>query len=383
MAVPRTAVELWDAARTQRLGRDWDVETHATREWNSPGMAEVTVDNDHPMALAARQVPAAVLRVLVDGREFVGGRVSSVRGTQGPNGRVSITAVGWMTELNYLYAWPVPLPYGDPQLMNALQYPPAAWSAAGPIETVVKTLVSANVARRNHPFVVMSSDGRGANITLTARLVPIMDVISNPMDYSGLVWGVTQAADGALEFDAQDPVTHRLALDTQGVVSDLSWEVTAPKATMGLGAGGGAGLARGYSMVTMADDALWHRETFVDASGIQPSDTFPMAQVNIAVGDKVTMDLREQAARTSLQFDLQETIGFAYRAPYEVGDLVTVDLGGGWVATDRIVSAELSVTTDEGVVITPTVGGVKDTPDDRVARAMRSTRVGLRVRQAG
>jgi hypothetical protein len=79
-----------------------------------------------------------------------------------------------------------------------------------------------------------------------------------------------------------------------------------------------------------------------------------------------------------MDLDVVDVPGFSYRAPYEVGDIVQVNLAPGWTVSDRVTSVTVTTAAEAGILFKPVVGGLDSSPDKQIAAAFRSMSARIR-----
>jgi hypothetical protein len=293
-----------------------------------------------------------------------------------------ITAVGWWDLLNRTIGYPIPTAGLEAQTKDY-------WRMTAPVETAMKALVQQNlVDRRGFPVHIPATQGRGPSKLLLVRMHTLLERAKDMLDGSGLVWTLTHTGDldghpEPLVFDAAPPTVHQAPLDYRGAVVGGDWELAAPGLTCAVIGGWGEGAARKFVVVSTSEDAdMWAVEGFVDARDIQPApgDTPPVteADATAALLARGQEKLDEAASTVGMDLDVVDVPGFSYRAPYEVGDIVQVNLAPGWTVSDRVTSVTVTTAAEAGILFKPVVGGFDSSPDKQIAAAFRSMSARIR-----
>jgi hypothetical protein len=155
------------------------------------------------------------------------------------------------------------------------------------------------------------------------------------------------------------------------VVQSWSWSNIDATATHVVAGGAGEGTARTFRDVK--DTALQGAqndiiELFQDA---RDADT---AAVTLS---RAQEGLDENAPKSGFSIQLSETEHFQYgKDGLVVGALVTVGIGLV-TRTDILRECTLSYTRDEGLVTTPTVGDIQDSPDRTIANFLARLKKGI------
>jgi hypothetical protein len=317
-------------------------------------VVEIAGELDAEIAAAFEDPGVRVVVTLRGTVIFSGGR-QSVRWV-GPESAPTLTptCVDDYLILTGILAWPIPA--------NALTAQSTArWTATGPLETVVKSLITANVAaaRLNLPVTVEATQGRGPTVTISARMQPLSDYIQPLLDQHNVGLRVRQSGSGLL-VSYVVPATYPEVLSEVGgqIVRD-QWEIVETNAsvTRVIVGGQGEGTAREFVQRTnsTAETAMaWKRELFADAR-----DTNVTGELQ-ARGDTA---LAEGGPKLSARVPLQETSEFRCYGSggLKPGDLVNIDLmGRQWTDTVR----QITTTWDaqSGLLVEPVAGGLDNTP---------------------
>lgn len=306
--------------------------------------------------------PGARITVELEDEQVFSGPLRAWSGT-GPNaeGMLTFTVDGDERLLWNLLGYPVPT--------NAAETQPAKEDArTGPAETVVKGLVTANVARWGRPYTVAPDLGRGGTVTVALRMMPLAEKLLPAIDRAGI--GVTVRQVGAgLVVDCYAPKLFPLNLSEDGgMVRDYSPSFTPPTATRAIIGGPNTGTSREFkSYVDTAREAKYGDviEIFVDAA-----DQTLAADI-IAKGKAAVDEARE---KYGIQITLDETSVFRYGGPdgIHVGDTVAAEPAGGVPPVTAVVrGADLTFDRDNGYRADFTVGDEDpDNPDQIVSETL-------------
>lgn len=248
----------------------------------------------------------------------------------------------------------------------------------GPAETVVKTFMAAAAARTSRPVTIAPDLGRGATITVQARMDKGIDVFYPLVDQAGI--GVTVRQVGAgLVLDCYEPADAPINLsEAGGTLTELGWSQRLPtitRAVLGADGDGTARVFREYIDTALESDLNDVMETFVDGRDLKHTDP----------GFEAAALARMQAAvaaggiRSGISVTLAETDTLRYGGPNgrHVGDRVVATVAEGLTVTDVLRSATLTWSKG-GEAVTPVVGGRDDDPDttfaDSIAALARAQR---------
>lgn len=355
----------------------------ATPRHNQKPTASIALAGDDPKLA---KLAADGARVVIHYRDeyLLGGRVTLQSG-QGSAARRVVTfevADDWRILANVL-GWQVPgaTLAGQSGAEHAVYI--------GPAETVVKTILTANLDRLSAAFaapVTIAADlGRGATITVRARMDALADVLFPLVDQAGIGVRIRQTLAG-LQVDCYTPTDWPLLLSEDGgTLVSSSWSRQFPTITRVVLAADGEGTARTYAgpYINAAAEAQIGEpiEVLVDARDLKHTDPSFAA----LAAARAAETLAAGAAKAGLSLELTETDTWRYGGTgVHVGDRVTVELAPGTPpVTDVLRSATLSWTTDEGAQVAPVVGERTDDPDTALVRAIAALGRKVRTLQAG
>lgn len=331
------------------------------------GTMELVVSSDY-RKLPILSSPGARLTVDYRDEQIFSGPIRLTSG-KGPrtSGLVTITGEDDLRLLWRLFGYSTPANPIDTQ-------PNKEDKRSGPAESVIKAFINANKGRLNQPITVAPDLGRGANIEVSIRMLPLADKIIPALDAAGIGITVRQTSTGLL-VDTYVPRTYpRNLSEDGGTIVDWEWSQEAPTATRAIIGGPDVGTSRQFKQVIdTAREALYGDviEMFVDASSIE------IASEILAAG---TAALAEAGPKSGLRVSLSESSIFAYGgiSGVHVGDKVSLDIGTGTSITDVLREAELSFTRGEGFQAIPTVGEITADPDKKLAQILTQITRGLR-----
>lgn len=323
--------------------------------FKAAGVCRVDIAGDLDAEIAAAfEDPSARVVVTLRGVVIFSGQRQSARWV-GPEKAptLTVTCVDDYSVLTGILAWPIPA--------NALNAQSTArWTTTAVLETAVKALVTANVAaaRLNLPVTVETTAGRGASVTISARMQPLSDYIQPLLDQYNKGLKVRQSGAGLLVSWVEPASYPETMSEIGGQIVPDAWELeeTNPLATRVIVGGQGEGTAREFvqrTNTTVETAVAWKREAFIDAR-----DTNVTAELN-ARGDAA---LVEGGAKLSARVPLQETPEFQCYTDGGVkpGDLVPIELmGRSWTATIRQVTTMWD--TQNGLLVEPIAGDLDNT----------------------
>lgn len=373
--MPDVSVELCDKA-FNRLGWLNDhAQLTANYRHNRRSAATITLAADH---IRVPQLMAAGARVVItytpDGGApmHLSGRIGSVQ-AQGPRGASTVVATVLGDWVDEVLAWPIP---GAPlSAQDTADY----WVGSGAAETVIKAIVGANGSRIGKPWTMATDLGRGSTVKISARMVPLSDVVEPAAEAGGIGVRMAQVPGGStIVVDAYvgaDRTTRVLSEDS-GSVTAWSLTVNAPTGTdsvVGLD-----GELKGRNFVHAAnpvDRAAWGAfEVFIDARDLS------VGGEGIKRGEDVLMT--EMAPTYALVATLSETPTWRAGVNLNLGDLVAISPFPGITYTERVRELVVTSSPADGIVAQPVVGDPDATDPTRatvarvraIARAVRNLR---------
>lgn len=338
-----------------------------TLRHNALSTVNFAVSSDHHLA---GDLLTAGTRLVLDynGNFAVSGQVRS-KAAKGPNSAAEISCTV-VDDLRILQNLGMPNPTG-PQAEGSMPSQgadTAYYKATGTAEDIVKDVASKNlVTRLGLPVTFGTNLHRGTTPTggVQLRFHPMSDKLLPMADANGIGVTVRQSGAGFL-LDVYTPTTYPQVLtEASGVITDWSWSQSDPEATRVVSGGQGEGTARVFRyLIDDAREAEYNDiiEIFRDARD---------ADSNTVLDARAQETLNDGAPRHGLSLTLAETDTFRYGDTFQVGDIVTANVGG-LLITDVLREVTFTYTTDEGVDVTPSVGDPSvDEPDAQIAAAIR------------
>lgn len=251
---------------------------------------------------------------------------------------LEVSGTGALSFLGGVLAWP------DPAATLGTQ--PIRYLASGPAETVLRTVILANVVtRRGNALTIPATGGRGSSIELKERFTNLLEVVTKGARLGGIgirmgLKNTTNATRAALtaEFYVPTDKSVRVRLSHKvGTLAEWRYSDDAPTGTRAIVAGSGAGTDRAIvSVVDAPAEAAWgwSEEIFVDARGAADGGTVQMAQDGRAALD-------DEASQSSFELSSTEALGMQYGTHFTIGDLVTVELLTGLSSVERLNAVQL------------------------------------------
>lgn len=335
--------------------------------WNGVSTAFFVVDDDDE-ALPAILAEGARCDVWNGDVHEFRGWIGATPGA-GPIGHVTVYVEEFTQSLNEWQGWPVPSAAFDAQVEDHREY-------TGPLETVVKSAISENVARIGGAadWVVTPSTGRGPDSKIIFRFDFLGDLLWQPLKEARLGL-VLSYPDDVTTLDLRTPQTVGGELDvSSGRIDGFDFSRRGATSTRALIGGRGEGAERELlELVDTARETALGRviETWGDArNNDEGADLTPEAQALIDEG----------VATTSISMELTEQPGFKFHSTYEVGDIVPVKIGD-LESTEVITRVLVKDDPDSGITVTPTVGDV--ITDEIQVLANQLSRLQKRARSQG
>lgn len=230
----------------------------------------------------------------------------------------------------------------------------------GAAETVIKGYVAANIgptapaARKVPNLSVQQDQGRGTNVTGSARFETLYELVSGFADLAGLGFTIEQLGTG-LEFQVFEPVdrsgTVRLDLDN-GRLTKSEYSYSQPKTTRTIVGGDGDGSSRVFLERSSGDsldaEDAWNRriEKFIDQSST--TDTAKLQQA----GDEVLTKDGKTVVSVSISPSDDQTMRFG--EDWGLGDKVSCVVGSTELTS--VVTEVGLIVSEDGVRLGATVG---------------------------
>ena len=233
------------------------------------------------------------------------------------------------------------LVYPNPALPGASQTSDAYYKRSGPAETVIRDMVHANAgagaitARRVDGFTVASSQGRGSTVSTNLRYKNLLEEARALGRLGGVTFDAVQEQDARIVFRFRVPVDRSRSVrftDRNGGVTDGSYSLAAPTATVVLVAGQGEGTAR--NIIERSRATTWGRrvESFKDQRDTDDADELEQSAIE---------QLDDGEAGAGASFTVAESPGLIYGVDYRLGDTVSVELGAATIS-EPVRAVELS-----------------------------------------
>lgn len=337
---------------------------------NNPLQAEVSVrhndistctfdlDEDHEYAEALSTPGTRVLVEYLQGvaaRRLMSGVVAVEGNRDGRIGVLSFSVVDDKSLFWTLLGWPNPTGTIEQQGDESAYY-----RSTGPAETVVKDLVNKNKGRIYLPVTVAPNQARGGDVDVQIRMHPLAERMLPAVDLAGVGIDCWQSGSGVRvdvyvpeDQSERDPLT-----EASGVVLQGTWSQEPPTCTRVVVAGPGEGKARKFLVMPQTLPSPLEQqwgvsiEAEVDARDLDEASSTLTADMQ----RRGQTALDEGASRVSVQATLQEIPGFEFGDGYSLGDIVPVQLIGAPVIKERVRAVNFSLTKDDGLVVTPTIG---------------------------
>lgn len=342
---------------------------------NRRGQATIVVPADH---VRAAQLLEPGGRVVVTYRPDGGtpmtlsGEIGTVQ-AQGPRRSSTLVVTVRGDWVDRVLAWPVP---GASLGSQSVAY----WTATGPAETVVKSVITANaLTRLALPWIVATNLGRGSTVSISARMVPLSDVVEAAADLGGIGVRVAQPS-GAVKIGVDCYVgtdrTARVLSEDTGAITAWSLTANAPTATRAVVGLQGEAEEREFTAVHNADaESAWAKiETFIDARDLDDG-----ADGALRGADK----LAEAGPTLGLSVTLAETDAWRVGRNLHLGDLVTVAPIPGVLSVERVTEIRLSYSSEDGLRVEPILGNPDSAePERALASTIRQIATAIRTLRA-
>lgn len=322
--------------------------------FKAAGTAVVSLagEDDSEMA-AAFEDPGCRIVVTLRGKVIFSGRRASIHWV-GPGAAPTVTGtfVDDYAILTGILAWPIP---ANPLTTQST----ARWTGTGALETVVKNLITANVAagRLDLPVTVETTAGRGPTVTISARMQPLSDYIQPLLDANNVGLRIRQSGAGlAVTYVA--PTTYPETLsEVGGQIVRGGWELeeSSPTITRTIVGGQGEGTAREFVYVihSTAESTLgWKLEAFVDArdTNVTGELTDRATQSNTAGDEKLTARIPLQETAEFRCYSGSDGLMPGHQVPIEL-------MGRTW--TDTITQITTTWDASNGLLVEPVAGGLE------------------------
>jgi len=328
---------------------------------NATPTAEFVLDDDDP-ALAAVTAEGARCAYWFRGVEWFRGRISATPGT-GPLGSTTARVEGDFRKLWDWQGWPKPTAAITAQDVEYARY-------TGTSEDVFKAALAANFTRLGVPWSAAASLARGSTARADFRFHPLAEKTVAALDADDLVITIGYSPDPVVDVRAAALVPGLLS-DLTGVLEEYGWTRDAPSATRVAVGGAGEGTARDfYQQIDSAREEAWGDiiETFKDAR---------MADDGADMSIDAAEALADGAPTAGVSMSLVESERFRFGTTFLVGDRVPVRVGP-LNLTERITSVQIEESAANGVVVTPHLGSIQDSPDAELGAQVAGVARGIR-----
>jgi hypothetical protein len=338
-----------------------------TPRFNQTGTGVLVVETDHRMAPA---LLADGARFVIDlrGEFLMSGKINR-RNAEGPSvdGTLTVYLKDDFRLLHQILGYPVPGAALTAQTSEYATY-------TGTAEAIVKNVVSDNMISRLGMDVVCPTNlGRGSTVPdgVAFRFHPLYERLFPAVEQAGI--GVTFKQSGSsIVCDVFEPPVFERTLDeSSGVITSWTWNDEDPTATHVVAGGQGEGTARIFRDVRNSSLESAHNDVVEVFQDARDADTAAI------VSSRAQEGLDDGAPRSGFAVHLSETEHFQYgKDGLVVGAQVTISIGLT-TRTDILREVTLSYTRDEGLVTTPTVGDIQDSPDRIIANFLARLKKGI------
>lgn len=251
--------------------------------------------------------------------------------------------------LNDLLAWPVS---AATLAAQSVEYR----TITGPLETVVKTVLSENAKRLRYPITIARDQARGPTVTVQWRFHSIFERLKALLEQHNAMVDVLMDEAGVLRVEYRSGRVIAKPFDFfSATLSSWEWEDQPPTVTRVVVGGQGEGTARKFvQVIDHAREALWNTviEHFVDARDIEGTAEQPLI-------DRGLEYLAEGAEKTGVKLGLVSTRERPYGDGYMVGDLVTVNTGDLRDSLTAPLSGVTIMQDDKGRRVEPAVDTIE------------------------
>ena len=253
------------------------------------------------------------------------------------------------------------------------------YTSTGPMETVVKDLVSKNVAINPWDLTVAPTHGWGELVTVQTRQNFLTDRIFPALDYAHVGISVQQI-DGGLVLDAYEPKVHTEPLTVEsGIVSKGAGSLLRPSVSRVLVRGGTQPSQVFVEVVNTAVEDEWGFCGWAPVLDVSESTTTSYLE---AKGWEV---LNAGARKASVSIELAETDDWRFGQGDDFfgrGDEVSVQLSGAPIIDEVIREVEVSYSTGSGLLVDARIGDRATSPDQVLAKAIQKLAAKQRITQA-
>lgn len=303
---------------------------------------------------------------------FVGGPVSQVDlgGTLGAPTR-AFTLIDWWDILNKIICRAVP-GSGLGSQGGASTF----HTVTGPMETVVKTLVSANLATVPTPLTVAATHGWGETVTVQARMNKLTDKILPALNFAHVGLSVQMTGSG-LVLDAYNPTVHTIPLDVDsGILTKAAGSLLRPTVSRVLVRGGEDPSAVFQQYINTAVEAEWG---FCGWEFLDVTESTTTSYLEAKAWEVLNAGGRQ----SSVSIELAETADWGLGLSYDLGDEVPFLLPAMTTpVVDVIAESELNYGVGSGLTVQSRIGDKPAAPNQILAKAVQKVAARQRITQA-
>ena len=339
------------------------VAVKVTPRWWDTGTAEVTVQAADARAAMLR-TPGARIQIDLRGEHLLGGPVTGWSVDGPPTQEWAFRVTDDADLLNRVMCWPSPDKPLDQQRPDPDQ-------RTGKLESVVKSLIAANAPLTGIPVDIATDQGRGPQVTLTARWQPLGEVIGGALRAAGMaVVARWRPETNRVEVDVAETRPYNIELSPETrTVTQYSLDMDAPAATRVI-----LGPAEG-TVFQQAANSKAEEEWGPFLRGSRYASATNTDEATTAG----TEALNDGNARSGMAISLSESGLVRYGGPngLHVGDTATIRLGDTTI-TDVVREVTVEWAPGKPLTVTPAVGGWDSSPVFALADAVRRTAAQLR-----
>lgn len=317
--------------------------------------------------------------LLADDEQVTSGQLTSIqRGAQYDGSRLVETMTLTFTSDRAALGGRIVYPSPAHVLSTAISKFPAAYdSRKGPAEDVILGYIAANIGpaaqvwRPLHNLRLPTSLGRGPVTPQTARLDNLGALVDSLQEAANLLVDIVHTEDaGGTWLDLVVREVADLSADVRfgtaestatGLITDWSYELSAPTATRVIAGLGGELADREFLKVEDAGaEFLWRStaELFLDQRNIAPDSEDKLEEATREAGEALAAAI----GPTKVEFTPILGPDLAWRKDLRIGDIVGYDLPGLESGKDKIREATTTVSVQSGEA-TERVSVVVGTPD--------------------
>lgn len=358
MRIDELIVEVRDAS-LERVGQILPADLvgfKAVLRFNNVGSWEIDLPEGHPVGSILKE-PGSGLIVTGPNGVILSGPTTSATNSKTPDdpeGVWSIRGVDDSVILGERLAYPYPASADVAEQIQAYDI------RTGQASTIIYEYVDYNIGpmaplEREVPGLAMAIDPLvGSTVYGSARFDILGELISGLASIDGLGFDIKQT-DGTLEFRVFQPVDRSayIRMDVKNnTLAKTEYSYGAHSLSRAIVAGQGTETDRTFIEVTstesLAAETLWGRriETFIDERNTDDSNELEQAGVEALAEGGITL--------TSIDVVPSSDLTMAYGKDWDLGDLVTVDVGGQEVSA-LVTTVSMSIGED-GVRVGATVG---------------------------